>query len=152
MIEHLAIEVLGGVIAAGVVGCIGFVVGRWFQRQKYKSKYTNAISTFSRNLGEAISGPNSDVVPKARTIVAIRDSSRNELTNVARLLNSEIDRLKTLLEEADKFAQVGEQIPSHILRQIAETINVLRGTWPYKKDQIDVAVRKLLAELGLVEV
>jgi hypothetical protein len=33
--------------------------------------------------------------------------------------------------------------------QIAETISVLKGTWPAKKTQIDVAIRRLLAELGL---
>jgi hypothetical protein len=151
MIEHLAIEVLAGLIAAGVAAIAGFVTGRLFQAQKYKAKHKIAISTFSRNLGEAIAGPNSDVLPKARTIVAIRDSSRNELTNVAHLLNSEIDKLKTLLDEADNFSRIGERIPAHIISQLGETINVLRGTWPYKRDQIDVAVRKLLAELGLVE-
>ena len=86
-----------------------------------------------------------------RIIVSIRDSTRQQLTNVSELLNSDIDKLKDLIQQADRFVTSGEPVPQRISAQIAETIRVLKGTWPSKRSQIDVALRKLLVELGLVE-
>ena len=135
----------------------------------------SAIESFSINLGNAIFAnidprpisfsffPASDgfggvsssgrrPIAQARIIVSIRDGSRGELSDLHRLLNSDIDRLSDLIKRADEFIAVGESVPPDIERQILETIEVLRGTWPARKTQIDVAIRKLLAELGLVPI
>lgn len=151
MVDSVIVEVIGGLLTAIIIAVFGYFTGRYFERNRLLRKYQAAISTFSDNLGAAIRNSSSDVVADARIIVSIRDSSRNELSNVSRLLNSDIDRLSELITDAQRFSRSREPVPEDTRQQIEQTIKVLRGTWPAKKSQIDVAIRKLLAELGLIE-
>ncbi len=152
MFETITLEVVGGLITAVILTFLGFFYGRYFEKEKYKKRYDPALSNFSTNLGEAIMNAQRNTsIEEARIIVSIRDSTRQQLTNVSELLNSDIDKLKDLIQQADRFVTSGEPVPQRISAQIAETIRVLKGTWPSKRSQIDVALRKLLVELGLVE-
>jgi hypothetical protein len=149
MLETIVLEVVGGLIAAAIVGDAGYFMGRLFERERYTAKQQAAISSFSATLEKAIVQDSPSEVAQARVIVGIRDSSRAELSNLSRLLNSEIDHLSELVQRAEGYNLQGRQVPKEIVAQIAETILVLKGTWPAKKTQVDVAIRKLLAELGL---
>jgi hypothetical protein len=149
MLETIILEVVGGLIATAIAGAAGYFMGRLFERERYTAKQEAAISSFSATLEKAIVQNSPSEVAQARVIVGIRDSSSAELSNLSRLLNSEIDRLSDLVQRAEGYNLEGRRVPREIIAQIAETILVLKGTWPGKKPQIDVAIRKLLAELGL---
>jgi hypothetical protein len=152
MLETIALEVVGGLIVAITTGVAGYFMALFFERKRYIAKQETAISSFSAILEKAIVQGSPSAVAQARVIVGIRDSSRAELQNLGRLLNSEIDHLSNLLARVEGYNREARQIPQEVVEQISETIQVLRGLWPAKKTQIDVAIRRLLAELGLTPI
>jgi hypothetical protein len=151
MLETLILEVIGGLIAAGIIAAGGYFAGRFFQQQRYRKAQAAAIASFSDNLERVIVQGSANVA-QARVIVSIRDASRGELTSLNRLLNSDIDILSGLLQEADGYQRENRPIPENLRAQIRERILVLQGTWPAKKTQIDVAIRRVMAELGLTPI
>ena len=146
----LAVQVLGALISAAVIAAVAFVLGQRTIERRYTTEYEAALTSFSLELEKAITNDaNIEELVKATAIVSIRNSVRNELMNVNRILNSDIDTLSELLAKAEEFKNQGKNIPRPLARQIEERMDVLRLTWPSKKPQIDVALRKLLAEIGI---
>jgi folylpolyglutamate synthase/dihydropteroate synthase len=80
------------------------------------------------------------VIEYARAAVTNRDQLRDSLISVARVLNSELDRLKQELQ-----AQASEAA-------IRQTMETLRIAWPLKAVQAKVEIRKALVELGALTV
>jgi hypothetical protein len=152
MWQSLGLEVVGALIAAGLIAFTGFVFGRVFERRKFLARYETAVSSFSRSLEEAIKKEAIDPIVKAKVIVSIRNSTRVQLSDLSKLLNSDIDTLERLLLEIDTARDSAREVSPPTSKRLDETLNVLQGTWPAKKPQIDVAVRRVLAELGLKEV
>jgi hypothetical protein len=74
----------------------------------------------------------------ARTIVSLRDEIRTPATNLSQLLNSDIDTLAENVKKRDQAAT-------------RETLKVLEEKWPKKMNKINVELRKLITELGLIE-
>lgn len=73
-----------------------------------------------------------------RGIVSTRDDLRGSMLNISEQLNSDIDVL-------------GQQVRDSAGRAAAyETIEVLSKKWPAKKAQVEIQLRKVLAELGLL--
>lgn len=98
----------------------------------------------------------SSAVLNARAIVAARNSMRGSLTTISSQLNSEIDRLEAELSEVI----VSPKTPSMSRpntndgspEKIFETMQVLNKIWSARRTQIEVEMRKLLAEMGLQKV
>jgi hypothetical protein len=93
-----------------------------------------------------------NAIVNARAIVAARNSMRGSLSNIRKNLNTEIDRLAS--EVGMPFEET-----EHALRTatsdtpdaatVFQTIDVLSRMWPAKRAEIEVEIRKILAEFGL---
>lgn len=69
---------------------------------------------------------------------------------ISELLNSDIDRLSSEIgEPIEKEVDQGQQRRANP-GAIYETIQVLEKKWPSKKDQVEINLRKVLAELGIL--
>jgi uncharacterized protein YneF (UPF0154 family) len=154
MTINLVSNIAGSLIAALMLAGAGAVIGLFIARKRYEKNGEAAIASFSSELGKAIfTEPNDDTVTGrvavARAVVSIRDSCRSTMAEFDKLLNSDIDALAELLRETEAYQRDNKLVPSNVANRIRETLSVLRLTWPTKKTQIDVAVRTMLAQLGL---
>lgn len=139
-------------LVLGIAGSLiaGYLMGwRWTER-RYKRKHEPAALVFHRKLGKVIEeaertrGRNALI--KARAIVELRDSYRKSLTVISQHLNGQIDSLGRVLE-----ALVRDPGNAAIADEVGMIVRVLGTTWPEKEAIIEVELRKLLAEEGLVE-
>lgn len=116
--------------------------------ESYKRQLEAAQSRFTNSLGGLIDeaskearrteGP-SQLIPAAKALVSARNGFRTSLESVSQRLDSEIDQL-----ERELSANQPNQA------RIAGLVEVLKRKWPAKKEEIDLAVRKIITELGLV--
>lgn len=164
----LGYGVAGSLIASAIVGTITYSRGRKSgkkegvseERKRFRANYEANISAFSDALGRLIleaaaARDDRSLYASARAIVSTRDSMREQLSNIHRLLNSNIDTLSGSLgknfikgRKEKGAADDGSPNPEEI-RLVVET---LAKTWPEKKVQIDAAYRSFLAEWGLTEI
>jgi hypothetical protein len=101
-------------------------------------QYQNTPGTDARSLNP---DPNyrHNIEVSARSIVASRNDLRSDLDAIGSRLDSQIDGLQTELAKPEPDPE-----------RLVTIMEVLRQKWPSKEAEIEVAVRKLLAELGLV--
>ena len=72
------------------------------------------------------------------------------MVRIADRLNSNIDRLATEIgERPNNLRDTWVPAPASV-SEVFETIQVLARTWPGKRSQIEVELRKVLAELGIL--
>lgn len=138
------LAVLAGLVAGGIGAGAGYVWGLRKGEEKFTKKQETAIKQFGHELKKLIDSvePNTDdAITTARAIVSVRNSLRNNLTTLTGTLNSDIDALEKLLEN--------ESLVVEYRGQIHERLSVLKKTWPSKVTEMDIAVRRLLTELGL---
>jgi uncharacterized membrane protein YccC len=117
-------------------------------KKEYRQKYEAALPALARALARLIMEP---IVPEkieshARAIVQTRNEMRRSITSLNDLLNSEIDRLQTILRNAEKE----KTDPSD---QLLKTMDTLRLSWKDGKiERIEILLRRLFAEAGLSEI
>ena len=159
----LAYGVAGSLIASVIVGVVTYIRGKRSgrkagiqeEKQRFQAKYEAAIESFSSEIQKLITDAvqarsNDELYSSARAIVSTRSSMRQQLSNISILLNSEIDELGSILGgRAGKKGSTVVDTPD--LQSVRSIIETLAKTWPAKGPQIDVAYRRLLAEIGLVE-
>lgn len=123
------------------------------QLDRYRQRYESAPKAYVRDLERLIDsaptkmriaaeGEGADpgaVVVSARSIVASRDGLRSSLEAIGSRLDSQIDELRDELKK-----------PHPDPAKLLQTLQVLRAKWPSKKDEIDVAIRTVITQLGLV--
>ena len=131
--------VIAGLIVAGLLGVIGFYFGQRTYEQRLESAPSLYTDHLDRLIREAADDQASEVKVSAQAIVSTRNDLRSSLVSLNSLLNSDIDVLAELLESNASAAQISSRV------------KVLEKKWPAKRDQVKVELRKLLAELGLVE-
>jgi chromosome segregation ATPase len=111
--------------------------------EQYNRVYEEAPKKFAKRLGKVITdaseGNSSNAVADAKTIVAVRNDLRSALDSVGKRLDSEIDELEAELKK-----------PKPDMSKVATLVQVLKQKWPAKEDEIELAVRKIVAEMGLV--
>jgi hypothetical protein len=120
----------------------------------YRQMYQNAPEKFIHDLGALIkSSPDyrifkpedlpkrneSAIRERCRAIVAARNNLRSALDNIGARLDSQIDILEKELKQPHPH-------PAYL----AETLEVLKQSWPSKESEIELSVRKMMAELGIV--
>ena len=119
--------------------------GREKERDAWIQTLSSAPKLYAERLSELIdkasNAKSQDMLTYSRAIVAVRDDMKGTLVSLSALLNSEIDRLSAEVRDA--------QAPQASVEPLRSTVNVLKLKWPAKCDQIEIEVRKLLAELGL---
>jgi hypothetical protein len=148
-------NVVAPLLVAAITGPAAWILGRW----KAQAHTRSAPIRYVERLDELITrgereGPGNAVV-NARAIVAARDGLRSSLVSLSGQLNSEIDRLAGEIVRGG-VPYVVTRVENHIRsdepnpEEVFNTIRVLARTWPAKREQIQVEVRKLLAELDLL--
>jgi len=147
------------VVAPLIVGAIlgtAPAIGWYWEHVRAQKRIDAAPRRYVEELDKLITraakeGPENAVL-NARAIVAARNSLRNSLVGISSQLDSEIDHLAADIGEVIKQPQ-GPSMPQpgapSDAKQAYDTIQVLVRIWPSKKQQIEVEIRKLLAELGL---
>lgn len=160
----LAYGAAGSLIASAIIWSIGYIVGVKYgerkTKKKYQAQYEAAIKQFINSIWNiillAMKELNSkkyndeDVLSSARAIVSTRDSMRDQLENAAMLLNSDIDNLKKAIRKCDESKKSGSDCQIWH-SEIKSILNTIHKKWPEKGPQIDLAYRKILAEIGLSE-
>jgi hypothetical protein len=127
------------------------------------------VSVLDKLIQTAMAEGKEMAVLNARAIVATRNSLRDSMVIIGRSLNSGIDRLANDIGESKGLWEQpiepnldhprvngAQSNPPHLESESEmqaaawETIQVLHRVWPSKKLQIEVEIRKVLAELGLL--
>jgi hypothetical protein len=138
--------VLASLVVAAVTGTFGYITGKRSKENEYKQKHAAAIKQFAGELRKMINSADpaaDDAITTARSIVSVRNSLRETLTTLGKSLNSNIDTLDEM---------VGDHTRRDInARAVRERLTILKNSWPAKEAEIEVAVRKMLAEMGFVE-
>jgi len=130
--------------------------------KQYRRMYEKAVTAYTDELGRLIGSPPptleargrggkgggpgpstpetaSDIVVRAKAIVAVRGDFRSPLSTLVNLLDSQIDRLQAELTR-----------PTPDPKVLLETLRVLDKEWPAKKKLIDAAAGMIMAEMGIV--
>lgn len=140
-------------IASGVA--VLYMSGWRPGRRTLEERGSPVVVEFHEKLGaqiERVSPPGtSEVDIQARAIVNLRDEYRETLSNLQKLLNSEIDRLSAQLRDLEglKSSPANQQ---KVRKDIEQTLEVLRRVWPDKAARIEVELRKLRAEQNQREI
>ncbi|NNV57204.1 hypothetical protein [Limnovirga soli] len=146
-----------GIFAPLLVGLITFFVTTIWNRKKAKKKIDDAPRKYVEELDKLITrGVNEgqeNAVLNARAIVAARDSLRSSLSSISSQLNSQIDVLASdigieYIQNLNKVSSAPFDSKSEN-QKAYETILVLSRVWPSRKVQIEIEVRRILAEMGL---
>jgi F0F1-type ATP synthase membrane subunit b/b' len=104
------------------------------------SKFTNSLEKLIIEASREVyrkEGP-SQLIPASKALVSARNGFRTSVESIGERLNSDIDQLERELRK---------ETPD--IAKIEELIEVLRRKWPAKKEEIELATRKVLTELGL---
>ena len=119
--------------------------------ETYARQYENAPKRFTQIIGEhidkAVSAANTkgatsqELLIEARALVKARDGLRSSLEGIQQRLNSSIDAL---------HREVERKPPSSA--EIEATVKVLQSSWPAKTAEIELAVRKILVDMGIEQV
>jgi hypothetical protein len=117
------------------------------EAKNYRSQFEDAPTKFTRSLGklidEAVVEANpregkGKLIPAAKALVAARNGFSTDLQTVREKLDAELDALERELSKSPPDMQ-----------KIAELVEILKRKWSAKKDEIELAVRKVITELGL---
>lgn len=151
--KRFLIEVVAGL----TVVAISAVAGTIWQGRKDQERLDAAprvyVEQLDRLIQQGVQEGEDKAILNARAIVAARNSLANSLIAISVQLDSEIDRLADELGEP-KLKGGGLSGPGSGNREADkkaayQTILVLQKIWPAKKVEIEFAVRKQLAEMGL---
>jgi hypothetical protein len=156
--SSIIIAIIGALatVTAAAIGLIGTLAASRAGRRKGREERAEEIKQaprlyvehLDRLIKEAVREGEQNAVLNARAIVATAKDLRDSTITISERLNSEINRLdrEVSTTEDDPAGK-----PSHASqKEIYETIQVLAKKWPAKKDQVEVEITKILAELKLL--
>jgi hypothetical protein len=148
------------IIFAAITGLAGYFFG--FNRAEAENEFRvrSAALDYATQLRDAImraerslnSGPgvtDGNVRVYGRSILKIRDDLRDSLKSLSDQLNSELDKLSSLIDQYEKTSTEDTAARGALGHDITVTIRVLYETWPSRQLKIDSAVRKVMIDLGL---
>jgi hypothetical protein len=149
--------VFSAIIAPLVVALITFLATTLWNYKRTRKRLDDAPRKYVEELDKLIKRGMEEGITKAiinaRAIVSARDSLRSSLISISAQLNTEIDVLATNIgteylpskNVISTQSNEGYNNPEEAYR----TIEVLSRLWPSRKTQIEIQVRKMLAEMGL---
>jgi hypothetical protein len=160
-LREFLIAVVAGVTVAAVTGLAGFLYGQVHQQKQIEEAPRVYVEELSRLIDKAVTEGENSAIVNARAIVAARNSLARSLTSISNELDTEIDHLA--IQIGAETLQPSSRIPfgggsdtgsaatrPQDPKAAYQTILVLSKVWPSKKRQIEVEIRKLLAELGIL--
>ena len=158
-----------GAAATILAAIIGLRAGKSAGREELRKEIDDAprkyVDHLDRLIARAMKEGTEKVMVNARAIVSLRNDLRDSLMKIHDRLNSDIDTLAEQIGGPGGGQQdIGreqkappprerrdrERQASTATEAVFETIQVLSRKWPGKKDQVEVELRKVLAELGLL--
>jgi len=150
-------NVIAPIIVATILGIFGlawgWILGHRQSRRRIEAAPRKYVQELDKLIQRADKEGADNAIVNARAIVAVRDSLRGSLVAISKQLNSEIDNLASELGGTrGPLAELGrslERSDAPDPKRVYQTIQVLVRIWPSKSEQIEVEIRKLLAELGL---
>jgi hypothetical protein len=151
----LGLDIPNNIIAPLIVGVISaiaaYLVAKLRQQKRIDAAPRRYVEELDKLIKQAYAEGENKALVNARAIVAARNSLSESLVSISKNLNSEIDRLSTEIGAPIARLEVVSADPHHATNhaEIYQTIEVLYRFWPTKREQIEVEIRKLLAELGL---
>jgi hypothetical protein len=145
--------ILAPLLVAGLTGVTTWVWKDKILRRKLDAAPRKYVEELEKLIAQAYKEGIEKAVVNARSIVSTRNDLRSSLISISSRLNSEIDQLAidighTIIKPAEPSIRTTEANENNPKRAY-ETIEVLYRNWPAKKVQIEVEIKKLLAELGL---
>jgi hypothetical protein len=143
--------VTAGLIVAAITAIATWFVARMWQQRKIDAAPYLYVKELDVLIKRAVREGENLAIINARAIVGVRNSRRSSLISISTLLNSEIDRLSSDIGDAITALQTVTEKPRAEIdpSEVYQTIQVLERTWPGKRTQIVVEIRKVLAELNL---
>jgi gas vesicle protein len=152
--EPTIIAAVIGAVATVVAAVIALQSGKKAGREEIAREIDDAprkyVDHLDRLIKRAIQEGGPNAVLNARAIVSTRNDLRESLIKISDRLNSDIDQLAREVGEAAGTDRGNTRQQQAGYSAIYETIQVLSRKWPSKKDQVEVELRKVLAELGLL--
>jgi hypothetical protein len=151
---ELLTAIITSIIGSGLVtGATAFRVARNRAENRYAQKLEAAPGTYTKKLGEkirsarrAVPSRTREVEVSARAIVTLRNQFARHLGGISELLDSEIDGMESILQEVE-LSELDEQGAS----QLVVLIQVLNEVWDAKADQLQTELRRIMADLGLLQ-
>lgn len=151
-------DIINNIAAPLIVGVITFFAGLLWNEMRTRKKIDAApkkyIQALDNLITKAVEEGEQKAVINARAIVSTRNTLRDSLVSISKNLNSEIDLLAINIGHRSANGVSPSSIPDDNRPNAAaawETILVLHRMWPSKKEQIEVEIRKLIAEMGLTD-
>lgn len=155
--KRFLIEVVAGLTVCVISAVGGIIWGNISQARKDQERLDAAprvyVEKLDRLIQEAVQEGEDKAILNARAIVVARNSLANSLMAISGRLDSEIDRLAVEIGEPTlntgglSRPEFGKKDPDK--KAAYQTILVLQKIWPSKKAEVEAAIRKLLAEMGL---
>ena len=108
--------------------------------QRNEAAITQYINHLGRLIEDATIKDEGEILVASQVIVSTRDEFKSSLLALNKLLNSEIDLLATMLLGSDAET-----------KQIADCLKALNMKWSTKSSLMEFELRKLFAQLGLIE-
>lgn len=134
-----AIIAAGATIGAAIIGRIsGKRKGRAEKEREIDDAARKYVDYLDKLIQDGVREGRENALLNGRAIVSTRNDLRGSMLSISEQLNSDIDVLSlNLLDTTARAAAY-------------ETIQVLAKKWPAKKAQVEIQLRKLLAELGIL--
>ncbi len=151
--NHIIAPLIVAIICSVGAWAGGAASTRWQFHQRIEAAPRIYVEELDRLIQRAVNEGAERALLNARAIVSARNSLRSSLVTISSQLDSEIDRLAGDIGEAPSTLPAGTTVPKGNVepdpRVVYETIEVLQEVWPAKKVQIEVEMRKILAEMAL---
>jgi hypothetical protein len=150
---------LSQILVAFLIGVASSLAVLWMSgwrpgRQTYKQESRPPVLDFHERLGKQIEPvPVSDtdeVEIRARAVDSLAQDYRETLSNLQRLLNSELEKLGAQVRDLEGSLRppVNQQGVRRYRGDLEKTLAVLRATWPDKQVKIEVELKKLRVQQG----
>lgn len=152
VIAYLVANLLMLAIASVASFVYGKVTGETEIKDQYIQKFEAAALVYGGNLQRLIEDANKsptseEMLMRARAVVSARNDIRAGLDRLSSHFNSDIDRLAREIQDAEARQARNEPWKDGGMRA---TVGVLLDKWPSKMTQLQIEVRKLQSEFGLV--
>jgi hypothetical protein len=129
----------GATISAAIIGRIsGKRRGRKEKEREIDDAARKYVDYLDKLIQDGVREGRENALLNGRAIVSTRNDLRGSMLTISEQLNSDIDVLSLNVRDTGGRAAA------------YETIQVLAKKWPAKKAQVEIQLRKLLAELGIL--
>jgi len=153
-LSNVVQQVIAGVAVAIIVGVATYLLTIYHERKRIAEAPTLYVQEIDKLINNAVAEGEGNAVINAKAIVAARNSLAHSLSAIGSQLDGQIDLLALEVEmetlvPLPRLTEPPNAKSSMDKHAVYMQVLVLQKIWPAKRKQIEVELRKLLAELGL---